>query len=126
MTLRPTSRLAKHLAFIQLDLMLAVSILMLLFIPFGVTSSGKLDLARRQHFEAVALQMIDGELDVLLAGERQKYLLGEHKITPPGEAVKTLPVGEFILIVKEKQLYLAWVPEKEAKWGRVEREVTLK
>ena len=55
MTLRPTSRLAKHLAFIQLDLMLAVSILMLLFIPFGVTSSGKLDLARRQHFEAVAL-----------------------------------------------------------------------
>ena len=118
MTLRPTSRLAKHLAFIQLDLMLAVSILMLLFIPFGVTSSGKLDLARRQHFEAVALQMIDGELDVLLAGERQKYPLGE---TPPGEAVKTLPVGEFILIVKEKQLFLAWVPEKEAKWGRVER-----
>ena len=106
--------------------MLAVSILMLLFIPFGVTSSGKLDLARRQHFEAVALQMIDGELDVLLAGERQKYPLGEHKITPPGEAVKTLPVGEFILIVKEKQLFLAWVPEKEAKWGRVEREVTLK
>jgi len=114
------------LAFIQLDVVLAVSILILLFIPFGVTSSGKLDLARRQHFEAVALQMIDGELDVLLAGERQKYPLGEHKITPPGEAVKTLPVGEFILIVKEKQLSLAWVPEKGAKWGRVEREVTLK
>ena len=122
MTLRPTSRLA----FIQLDLMLAVSILMLLFIPFGVTSSGKLDLARRQHFEAVALQMIDGELDVLLAGERQKYPLGEHKITPPGAAVKTLPVGEYILVVKENQLSIAWVPEKEAKWGRVEREVTLK
>jgi len=28
--------------------------------------------------------------------------------------------------VKENQLSIVWVPEKEAKWGRVEREVTLK
>ena len=126
MILRPTSRAAKRLAFVQLDVALAVSILLLVFIPFSVTSSSKLDLARRQHFEAVALQMIDGELDVLMAGEWQKFSPGEHKITPPGEAVKTLPVGEFILVVKENQLSIAWVPEKEAKWGRVEREVTLK
>ena len=124
MILRPTPRAAKRLAFVQLDVALAVSILLLVFIPFSVTSSSKLDLARRQHF--VALQMIDGELDVLMAGERQKFSPGEHKITPPGEAVKTLPVGEFILTVEEKQLTVAWVPEKEAKWGRVEREVILK
>ena len=126
MILRPTPRAAKRLAFVQLDVALAVSILLLVFIPFSVTSSSKLDLARRQHFKAVALQMIDGELDVLMAGERQKYIPGEHKITPPGEAVKTQPVGEFILTVQENPRTIAWVPEKEAKWGRVEREVTLK
>ena len=74
----------------------------------------------------MALQLIDGEMDVLLAGERRKYTTGEHRITPVGEAVQNLPEGEFVLTVHDQKLTLAWVPTKRAKWGRVERVVELK
>ena len=126
MNIRPTTRLTNRLAFLQLDVAVAITVLALVFIPLSVSSSGDLDLARRHYFEAVALQLIDGEMDVLLAGERRKYTPGEHRITPVGESVQNLPEGEFVLTVKEKQLTLAWVPTKRAKWGRAERVVELK
>ena len=126
MTLTQTIRLARRRAFLQLDMAIALSLLALVFIPLSVSSSGGLDLARRHYFEAVALQLIDGEMDVLLAGERQKYTTGEHRITPVGEAVQNLPEGEFVLTVHDQKLTLAWVPTKRAKWGRVERVVELK
>ena len=126
MTLTQTIRLARRRAFLQLDMAIALSLLALVFIPLSVSSSGGLDLARRHYFEAVALQLIDGEMDVLLAGERRKYTTGEHRITPVGEAVQNLPEGEFVLTVHDQKLTLAWVPTKRAKWGRVERVVQLK
>ena len=126
MTLTPIIRLARRRAFLQLDVAIALTLLALVFIPLSVSSSGDLDLARRQYFEAVALQLIDGEMDVLLAGERRKYTTGEHRITPVGEAVQNLPEGEFVLTVHDQKLTLAWVPTKRAKWGRVERVVELK
>ena len=126
MNIRPTTRLTNRLAFLQLDVAVAITVLALVFIPLSVSSSGDLDLARRQYFEAVALQLIDGEMDVLLAGERRKHTTGEHRITPIGEAVQNLPEGEFVLTVHDQKLTLAWVPTKRAKWGRVERVVELK
>ncbi len=126
MNIRPTTRLANRLAFLQLDVAVAITFLALVFIPLSISSSGDLDLARRHYFEAVALQLIDGEMDVLLAGERRKYTTGEHRITPVGEAVQNLPEGEFVLTVHDQKLTLAWVPTKRAKWGRVERVVELK
>ena len=126
MNIRPTTRLTNRLAFLQLDVAVAITVLALVFIPLSVSSSGDLDLARRQYFEAVALQLIDGEMDVLLAGERRKYTPGEHQIKPGGEAVQNLPEGEFVLTGHDQKLTLAWVPTKRAKWGRVERVVELK
>ena len=126
MNIRPTTRLTNRLAFLQLDVAVAITVLALVFIPLSISSSGDLDLARRHYFEAVALQLIDGEMDVLLAGERRKYTTGEHRITPIGEAVQNLPEGEFVLTVHDQKLTLAWVPTKRAKWGRVERVVELK
>ena len=126
MNIRPTTRLTNRLAFLQLDVAVAITVLALVFIPLSVSSSGDLDLARRHYFEAVALQLIDGEMDVLLAGERRKYTPGEHQIKPVGEAVQNLPEGEFVLTVHDQKLTLAWVPTKRAKWGRVERVVDLK
>ena len=126
MNIRPTTRLTNRLAFLQLDVAVAITFLALVFIPLSISSSGDLDLARRHYFEAVALQLIDGEMDVLLAGERRKHTTGEHRITPIGEAVQNLPEGEFVLTVHDQKLTLAWVPTKRAKWGRVERVVELK
>ena len=126
MNIRPTTRLAKRLAFLQLDVAIALTVLALVFIPLSVSSSGDLDLARRHYFEAVALQLIDGEMDVLLAGERRKYTTGEHRIKPVGDAVQNLPEGKFVLTVQDEKLTMAWVPTKRAKWGRVERVVQLK
>ena len=126
MILSRTTRVARCRAFLQLDVAVAITVLALVFIPLSISSSGDLDLARRHYFEAVALQLIDGEMDVLLAGERRKYILGEHRITPVGEAVQNLPEGEFVLTVHDQKLTLAWVPKKLAKWGRVERVVQLK
>ena len=126
MILSRTTCVAKCRAFLQLDVAVAITVLALVFIPLSVSSSSDLNLARRQYFEAVALQLIDGEMDVLLAGERRKYTPGEHQIKPVGEAVQNMPEGEFTLTVHDQKLTLAWVPTKRAKWGRVERVVQLK
>jgi len=126
MTLTPIIRLARRRAFLQLDVAIALTVLALVFIPLSVSSSGDLDLARRHYFEAVALQLIDSEMDVLLAGERRKYTTGEHRIKPVGDAVQNLPEGKFVLTVQDEKLTMAWVPTKRAKWGRVERVVQLK
>ena len=126
MILSRTKRPARCRAFLQLDVAIALTVLALVFIPLSVSSSGDLDLARRHYFEAVALQLIDGEMDVLLAGEHRKYIPGEHRIKPVGDAVQNLPEGEFVLSVQDEKLTLAWMPKKLAKWGRVERVVELK
>ena len=126
MILSRTTRVARCGAFLQLDVAVAITVLALVFIPLSISSSGDLDLARRHYFEAVALQLIDGEMDVLLAAERRKHTTGEHRITPIGEAVQNLPEGEFVLTLHDQKLTLAWVPTKRAKWGRVERVVELK
>ena len=126
MILSRTTSAARCRAFLQLDIAVAITVLALVFIPLSISSSGDLDLARRHYFEAVALQLIDGEMDVLLAGERRKHTTGEHRITPIGEAVQNLPEGEFVLTLHDQKLTLAWVPTKRAKWGRVERVVELK
>lgn len=126
MTLSRIKCLCRRWAFIQLDVAVALALLFIVFIPFGVSSWGDLDLARRQLHEAVARQLIDGEMDVLLAGERRNYTLGEHRIIPVGESVQNLPEGKFILTVEDQKLTLAWIPKKVAKWGRVERVVELK
>jgi len=126
MILTQTTRLARCRAFLKLDVAVAIAILLIVFIPFSVSSIGDLDLARRHYFEAVARQLIDGEMDLLLAGERRKYTPGEHRITPVGRAVKNLPEGEFVLTVLHRKLTLAWVPTKSARWGRIERVVELK
>ena len=126
MNIRRTTRLVKRLAFLQLDVAIAITVLALVFIPLSVSSSGDLDLARRHYFEAVALQLIDGEMDVLLAGEHRKYTPGEHRIKPVGESVQNLHEGEFVLSVQHEKLTMAWMPKKLDKWGRVERVVELK
>ena len=96
MILSRTTRVARCRAFLQLDVAVAITVLALVFIPLSVSSSSDLDLARRQYFEAVALQLIDGEMDVLLAGERRKYTPGEHQIKPVGEAVQN--IGDLPLV----------------------------
>ena len=72
-----------------------------------------------------AIELVDGELERMAAGEWQAHGQGTHELTLEADAAANLPDGTFVLSVKGKTLRLEWRPAQRGKGGRVAREVTL-
>ncbi|MBM3882015.1 MAG: hypothetical protein FJ387_20225 [Verrucomicrobia bacterium] len=112
-------------ASITAEMIFALSILAVAVVPLSFSFLREQKLCRAYYQRAVALEVVDGEMEVLVAGEWQTFALGTHVYTPKAEAIGSLPAGTFTLTVAPDRLRLVWEPEAEHQGGRVEREVRL-
>lgn len=104
------------------ELMIAMAILLVAIIPVGYSFVGEQKLARASYIRAVAMEIVDGELEVLAAGEWRHQMEGRQPFKVLADAAVNLPKGGFVLSRKGDQLRLEWNPEVRDRGGPVWRE----
>jgi hypothetical protein len=112
-------RLATGIA--TIELVVAMGILASVMLPLAFGFAQEQRLARGYYFRAVAMEIVDGEMEVLLAGEWRTYPKGQHSYHVRAEAAKNLPPGQFLLSIEGAQVRLEWRPGKPGQGGTVTR-----
>jgi hypothetical protein len=110
---------------VTLELVVAIGILSAAMLPLAFSFVQEQRLERGYYFRAVAMEIIDGEMEALVAGEWRSFHEGVQKYPLRAEAATNLPPGQFLLTIEEPRLRLEWRPNKHAQGGVVSREASL-
>lgn len=111
--------------FALIELIVAVGILGVVISSFAALHLREQKLARDYYFRAVAMEIVDGEMEKLVAGEWKAYAKGSRAYEVAAESAQNLPPGRFTLTVGEKLLRLEWVPAHVVAGSRVVREAAI-
>jgi hypothetical protein len=95
-----------------IELMTALAILVAILLPLGLSFVDEQHACRVYYWRAVAMETVDGEMEVLAAGEWHAFGEGTTPYTVHTESAKYLPPGKFTLTVHGPHLRLEWRPEK--------------
>jgi hypothetical protein len=106
-------------------MVVALAILSVALLPLAYGFSRERTLATSLYYRAVATEIVDGEVEVLQAGEWRAYPEGTQAYTVTAEAATNLPPGRFELVRSGKRLSLEWLPAGRWGGGRVRREIRL-
>ncbi|MGA1238360.1 MAG: hypothetical protein ACO34E_16035 [Limisphaerales bacterium] len=97
--------------YINADAVVGLSMLVLALMPLTLTLFPQQKVAVAAYEQAVVMEVLDGELEVLRAGAWKKYGEGEHEYVVRAEAAGSLSAGHFVLRVWEGVLRLEWRPD---------------
>jgi len=104
--------------FLNLEAVVAISILAIVMLPLAYASFHEARLLRAYYRDAVAMEILDGEMEVLAAGEWRAFAEGRHELKPSANAATNLPAGHFILTRDVNRVRLEWLPEHGRKMSR--------
>lgn len=113
-------------ASLMTELVVAMAILMFAFLPLAYSIMGEKRLARATYQRAVAMEIVDGELEVLAAGGWRSLNLGTNSYPVRAGAATNLPPGEFLVTITAEKISLEWKPSVKHQGGSVLREVAIK
>ena len=108
------------------EMMVAIAILMLVIVPVAYSFDAEKRAARATYEHAIAMEIVDGEMEVLLAGEWRAFTPGTHPYPVKANALTNLPPGEFTLTLSTNQVRLEWKPSMTRRGGPIVREAALK
>jgi hypothetical protein len=109
----------------MVELLVALAILTGVLLPLAYSFVSERRLARGYYQRAVAMEIVDGELEALLAGQWRAFPPGTHDYQVHAGAATNLPPGRFILSVQPGKLRLRWQPARKDRGGPITREATL-
>lgn len=109
-------------AFLTVELMVALGLIVLALLPLTMTFAQERRLLVAHYHRAVALQIVDGEYEILRAGAWRQYAPGQHPYAVQAQAATNLPPGEFRLTVRDGQLRLVWQPAGRSAQAAIVRE----
>lgn len=109
---------------LMIELFVAMALLMVAIVPLAYSISNERHMARNYYQRAVAMEIVDGEMEVLAAGEWRRFPAGSQEYTVHETAATNLPPGRFLLTVQTNTVRLEWQPDKD-QGGGVVREVKL-
>ena len=124
-TLR-SSRFKCEAGALMIELMVAIALLAIAVLPIGYSIASEKVLARSYYERAVAMEIVDGEMEVLLAGEWRNFSPGAHDYTIHANAATNLPDGKFLLTIASGKVRLEWQPAEKHHGGPVVREAVVK
>ena len=104
-------------ASLMIEIMVAIALLMGALLPLAYSFASERRYARTSYQQAVAMEIVDGEIEVLAAGEWQTFPPGTHDYHVTAEAATNLPAGRFLLTVADKKVRLEWQPEAHKHGG---------
>ena len=122
---QPSHRAAQCGA-LMTEMVVAMALLVFALMPLAFSVTKEQRYLRSCYQRAVAVEFVDGEMEVLLAGEWRAFKDGVQPYQPRGLAMTNLPPGRFELTVAGPRLRLEWLPEAKDHGGKVIREATVK
>jgi hypothetical protein len=111
--------------FASIDLFLAMAIFLVGFFSIAYLSTREMKLARAYYYDAIAMSLVDGELEVLAAGAWRELPTGDSQYRSPAPTMKSLPPGEFRATRSESAIRLEWIPSSRGNGRRITREFAL-
>ena len=110
----------------MVDLLVGMAILTLALMPLAFVFVHDRQLLRAEYFRAVADEIVDGEMEILVAGAWRDLPDGTQDYAVQASAASHLPPGHFQLTKTGNHLRLEWKSEKRRGIGTVAREITVK
>jgi hypothetical protein len=107
---------------LMIELVVALGILTAAVIPLSYSFVEEQRLCRVYYWRAVAMEIVDGEMEILAAGDWHNFKEGTHPHAVTAEAAKNLPPGKFVLNARGRQLRLEWRPDSPRNGAPVVRE----
>ena len=107
------------------EMLIALGLLALTVLPLSVSFAREQVTARALYHRAVAIAIVDGELEALAAGGWRAFGPGTHEYPVRADAASNLPAGQFRLTRTNDLIRLEWLPATRGGGGRVSREWTL-
>lgn len=112
--------------FLMVDAVVAMAILSLAIVPLGFSFARERQLLKIEYLHSVANEIVDGEMEILAAGDWKNFPDGAQAYTIHSRAAASLPPGHFQLTKNGNHLRLEWLSDKHKGIGVVVREVTVK
>jgi hypothetical protein len=109
---------------LQVDMLVAMSLLVLAVIPVAYSFNLDRKAMTRGYERAIAMELTDGEMEILLAGAWHYYPTGTNLIHFSGRAATNLSTSQATLLVTPEKLRLDWRPLERRSKG-ISREVKL-
>ncbi len=110
----------------MVELLVALALVIAVLLPFAYSFSAERRIALAYYQRAVAMEIVDGEMEALAAGEWRAFPPGTHDYYVHAGAATNLPPGRFILNVEPGKVRLFWQPALKDHGGPVTREAILK
>jgi hypothetical protein len=107
----------------MVELLVAMALLTGAVLPLAYSIGAEHRFARVNYQRAVAMEIVDGELEVLAAGEWRHFSAGRHEYPVRAGAATNLPPGRLWLTIEPGKLRLQWQPNQKQHGGAVVREV---
>jgi hypothetical protein len=107
------------------EMIVGMAILVLAVLPIGYSLVNDARALRMTYQHAVAMEIVDGEMEILAAGQWRSFPEGTNAYTVHAASATNLPPGKFQLIRAGNHIQLEWRcnPPRAAK---IVREVTVR
>ena len=120
------TRRAQQLGALMTELMIAIALLTGALLPLAYSIAKENKLARATYQRAVAMEIVDGEMEILAAGGWRAFTSGRQLYRVNAAAARNLPSGDFWLTLESGKIQLEWKPTVKDHGGSVMREATAK
>ncbi len=108
------------------EAVVALGILVAVMIPLAFTFQQETRTCRAHYYKAVAMEIVDGEVEALAAGDWRAFRPGKQSYAVRAAAARNLPPGDFLLTLDEARVRLEWIPRAGGAGGIVAREVKVR
>jgi len=108
-------------AFASMDLFLAMAVFLFGFFSVAYLSTREMRLARAYYYDSIALSLVDGELEVLAAGEWRSLPEGPSRYRSQAATMHSLPPGELRVTRTPTQIQLEWIPAAKGNGRHITR-----
>jgi hypothetical protein len=125
MVIQATTSRARREGALLIELLVAITLLGAALLPLAYSIVSEQRLARACYQRAIAMELVDGEMEVLAAGEWRSFKPGTQEYVAHGGAVTNLPPGRLLLTVQPGKVRLEWQPASSRHGGPVVREVNV-
>ena len=118
-------RATRRTGALMIEFLVAMALVMGALLPLAYSFAKEKRLARALYQRAIAMEIVDGEIEVLAAGGWKGLTNGASVFTVHALAATNLPPGRFLVTRADKRIKLEWRPEVKQHGGAVVREITL-
>jgi len=123
---RPIQSRRRQQGALMTELMIAIALLAGALLPLAYSIAKENKLARATYQRAIAMEIVDGEMEILAAGGSPAFKSGRQLYRVNAAAATNLPPGDFWLTLESGKVRLEWQPTAKNHGGSVVREVMFK